>query len=147
MTVRISGPPRRRDLPVPDRRLLRRRARRILESLEPGTCELSIALLDDPEMAGLNESYRGRSGATDVLSFSLREGAHAAHRGQLLGDVAIGVRYAARRAARRGRSLDDEVARLLVHGVLHLLGYDHEREVEAREMRRAERRLWRVLEL
>lgn len=147
MTVRISGPPRRRDLPVPDRRLLRRRARRILESLESGTCELSIALLDDPEMAELNESYRGRSGATDVLSFSLREGAHAAHRGQLLGDVAIGVRYAARRAARRRRSLDDEVARLLVHGVLHLLGYDHEREVEAREMRRAERRLWRVLEL
>jgi probable rRNA maturation factor len=147
MKVRISGPPRRRDLPAPDRRLLRRRARRILLDLEQGDAELSITLLDDPEMAELNRSYRDRSGPTDVLSFSLLEGPGARHRRELLGDVVIGVRRAAAQAARRRRDLDDEVARLLVHGVLHLLGHDHEREAEAREMRRCERRLWRRLEL
>ena len=147
MKVRISGPPRRRDLPAPDRRLLRRRTRSVLTWLEQKDSELSIVLLDDPEMAELNESYRSRRGPTDVLSFSLREGHHARHRHGLLGDVVIGVRRAAQQAARRRRNLDDEVARLLVHGVLHLLGHDHEREAEAREMRRLERRLWRVLEL
>lgn len=147
MKVRISGPPRRRDLAAPDRRLLRQRSRSLLASLEQEDAELSIALLDDPEMAGLNASYRSRSGPTDVLSFSLREGPHARHRQSLLGDVVIGVRRAADQARRRRRSLDDEVARLLVHGVLHLLGHDHEDEAEARRMRRLERGLWRVLEL
>jgi rRNA maturation RNase YbeY len=147
MKVRISGPPRRRHLPAPDRRLLRRRARSVLTWLEQEDSELSIVLLDDPEMAELNESYRSRRGPTDVLSFSLCEGRHACHRHELLGDVVIGVRRAAHQAARRRRSLDDEVARLLVHGVLHLMGHDHEREAEAREMRRLERRLWRELEL
>ncbi len=147
MTIRISGPPRRRGLAAPDRRLLRRRARRVLDCLEEREAELSITLLDDPEMATLNEAYRSRSGPTDVLSFSLLEGAHARHRGGLLGDVVIGVRRAAQQAARRRRPLDDETARLLVHGVLHLLGFDHEVEAEAREMRQQERRLWRALEL
>jgi rRNA maturation RNase YbeY len=147
MKVRISGPPHRRLLRAPDLRLLRRRTRSLLTWLEQEDSELSITLLDDPEMAELNESYRSRPGPTDVLSFSLREGPHACHRHELLGDVVIGVRRAAHQAGRRGRGLDDEVARLLVHGVLHLLGHDHEQEVEAREMRRLERRLWRVLEL
>lgn len=147
MKVRISGPPRRRDLPVLDRRLLRRRTRTVLTWLEQEDSELSIALLDDPEMAALNQSYRSRPGTTDVLSFSLREGRHARHGHELLGDVVIGVRRAAQQAAQRRRCLDDEVARLLVHGVLHLLGHDHEREAEAKEMRRLERRLWRELEL
>ena len=147
MKVRISGPPRRVGLPAPDLRLLRRRTRSLLTWLEQEDSELSIALLDDPEMAELNESYRSRRGPTDVLSFSLREGRHARHRYELLGDVVIGVRRAAHQAGRRRRGLDDEVARLLVHGVLHLLGHDHEREAEAKEMRGLERRLWRVLEL
>ncbi len=145
MTVRLSGPEQRRELPVVDRRLLRSRASRILRALSRSRSELSIRLVDDAEMAELNGAWRRRSRPTDVLSFSLLEGEDAEHRGPLLGDVVIGVETAARQARARRRSLDDEVARLLIHGTLHLLGHDHEREAEARAMRAEERRLWRVL--
>jgi probable rRNA maturation factor len=80
-----------------------------------------------------------------VLSFSLREGRHARHRGPLLGDVVIAVGVARRQARARGHDLERECRRLLVHGVLHLLGYDHVRTAEARRMRARERALWRRL--
>jgi probable rRNA maturation factor len=102
-------------------------------------------LADDPAISALNAGFRGRKGPTDVLSFSLLEGEHAGYRGALLGDVVIGIEAAARQARARRRSLDDEVARLLIHGALHLLGYDHERSEQARRMRAEERRLWRVV--
>ncbi len=145
MTVRLAGPPRRRGGPAPDRRLLRRRAQRLLDTLGQPQAELSVSLLDDAAMAELNATWRGRDAPTDVLSFSLLEGPHRRFRGPLLGEVAIGVETASRQA-RRGRcSLDDQVARLLLHGLLHLLGHDHQRPGQARRMRAEERRLWRVL--
>jgi probable rRNA maturation factor len=145
MTVRIAGPARPRALPAVDRGLLRARARRVLRELERGDRELSIALVDDAEMRRLNAAWRGRDRATDVLAFPLEEGPPAARRGWLLGDVVIDVETAARQARARRRSLDDEVARLLVHGALHLVGHDHVRPGEARRMRAEERRLWRAL--
>jgi rRNA maturation RNase YbeY len=145
MTVRLSGPPERDGLAAVDRRLLVARAARVLRALSHARSELSVSLIDDEEMAGLNARYRGRRGPTDVLSFSLVEGADAEHRGRLLGDVVIGVETAARRARSRHRGLDEVLARLLVHGTLHLLGHDHRRAEEARKMRAEERRLWRVL--
>lgn len=145
MTVRLAGPPRRRGVPAVDKRRLRRRACRLLAALDLADAELSVTLLADPEIEALNSAWRGRARPTDVLSFSLLEGAHAHFRGALLGEVAIGVETAARQARRRGRSLDDEVTHLLVHGVLHLLGHDHEKPTEARVMRAEERRLRRAL--
>ena len=145
MTVRLTPPVRRRGLPRVDRRLLRSRAARLLRSLSHATSELSIHLVDDEGIAALNATYRGQAHAADVLSFSLLEGDHAEYRGPLLGDVAIGIETAARRARARRRTLDDEVAQLLIHGTLHLLGFDHVRRREAEVMRREERRLWRVL--
>jgi probable rRNA maturation factor len=145
MSVRLSGPPRRAALPAVDRRLLRRRADRILAALGCPEAELSIALVGDAEIAALNGRFRGRPRPTDVLSFSLLEGSHAERRGALLGDVVIGLEVAGRQARRRRASLDDEVARLLVHGVLHLLGHDHEDAGEAARMRAEERRLRRAL--
>jgi probable rRNA maturation factor len=145
MTVRVAGPPRRLGIPRPDGRLLRARARAVLRATGQDGAELSIALVDDVEMAALNGAHRGKPRPTDVLSFSLLEGAHAERRGALLGDVVIGVETAARQASRRRHTLDDEVARLLVHGVLHLLGHDHERAAEARAMQAEERRLARLL--
>lgn len=74
----------------------------------------------------------------------LRELGHArAELSLLLGDVVISIESAARQARRGRRTLDDECLRLLIHGVLHLLGHDHERDEEARRMRAEERRLWR----
>ena len=145
MTVRLSGPPRRRGLPAIDKRLLRARAVHLLRAVEEARAELSIALVDDAEIAELNAEYRGLDRATDVLSFSLREGKGADYSGSLLGDVVIGLETAARQARGRRRSVDDEVARLLIHGTLHLLGRDHERSDEARAMRAEERRLWRAI--
>jgi probable rRNA maturation factor len=145
MSVRLSGPQRRRGLPAVDRRLLRQRAARLLAALGHESAELSLALADDGEIAALNARFRKRARPTDVLSFSLLEGAHAERRGALLGDVVMGVEVAARQAARARRSLDDELARLLIHGVLHLLGHDHEAPAETARMRAEERRLWRVL--
>jgi probable rRNA maturation factor len=107
--------------------------------------ELSVSLVDDTEIRALNQSYRGIERPTDVLSFSLLEGQGAEHRGALLGDVVIGVETAARQARQRHRALEEEVTRLLIHGVLHLLGHDHEEEEEARDMRAEERRLWRLV--
>jgi probable rRNA maturation factor len=139
MSVRVSGPAR--GAPALDRALLGRRARRLLHALERPEVELSLALVDDAEMAELNQRHRSRRGPTDVLSFSLLEGPHTRHRGALLGDVVISVDTAARQARRSRRPLDDELLRLLIHGVLHLLGHDHAEPAEARAMRAEERRL------
>ncbi len=145
MSVRLAAPARGRALPAVDRRLLRSRARRLLGVLDHARSELSIALVEDAEIARLNASWRGRARPTDVLAFSLLEGEHAGRRGALLGDVVIGIETAERQARRARRCLDDEVARLLIHGTLHLLGFDHRRASQAREMRAEERRLWRTL--
>ncbi len=107
--------------------------------------ELSIALVDDGEIAALNGAYRSKRGPTDVLSFSLLEGDDSEHRGALLGDIVISVETAARQAAERRRGLDDELTRLMVHGLCHLVGHDHELDDEARVMAAEERRLRRAI--
>jgi probable rRNA maturation factor len=141
MTVRLSGPSGRRDLPRPDRRLLRKRVAAVLREIGRSDAEISLHMVDDAEIAALNDEHRGKPTATDVLSFSLVEGDHSDFRGVLLGDVVIGIETAERQARRGGRDLDSEVARLLVHGALHLLGWDHAEPGEARRMRAEERRI------
>jgi len=117
----------------------------VLKDVGQSSSELSIAIVRDDEIAALNSAHRGKPSATDVLSFSLLEGDHSDQRGKLLGDVIIGIETAARQARAARRSLDEEVARLLIHGILHLLGWDHEESAEARRMRTEERRLWRAI--
>ncbi|MBK7948674.1 MAG: rRNA maturation RNase YbeY [Deltaproteobacteria bacterium] len=145
MNVLISGPPDAIRWSKVDVARLRRRAGTILRSTGEAKSELSIALVDDASIEVLNGQYRGKRRPTDVLSFSLVEGEHADRRGRLLGDVVISVETAARQARERRRGLDETIARLLVHGVLHLLGHDHEEDDEARRMQAEERRIWRVL--
>lgn len=143
MSVRLAGPPRGAERF--DRALLRRRARGVLAALGLPRAELSLALVSDDASEALNEAHRGRREPTDVLSYSLVEGAHAKHRGALLGDVVIALGVAARQARELGHSLDDELLRLTIHGVLHLLGYDHEIEADARRMRARERALFKAV--
>jgi probable rRNA maturation factor len=146
VTVLLTGPELREGLPAVDRRLLRSRAARALQALSHTRSELSIALVDDDAIADLNSRYRGDSRATDVLAFSLVEGEYADRGGNLLGDVVISVETAARQARRAHRGLDAEIARLLIHGMLHLLGYDHATDDDARAMRAEERRLRRAIQ-
>ncbi|MEW6520309.1 MAG: rRNA maturation RNase YbeY [Thermodesulfobacteriota bacterium] len=89
-------------------------------------CELSILLVDDSRMTELNSTYRGLAGPTNVLSFPMAA-EPVATAPQLLGDIVISVETAAREAADCGRSVEDYLCILLVHGLVHLLGYDHER--------------------
>jgi probable rRNA maturation factor len=145
VTVSLAVPTRSQKLLRLDSHLLRFRAVRLLRELARSRAELSIALVDDGDIAALNFEHRGKRAPTDVLSFSLLEGRHSDHRGALLGDVVIGIETAARQARAAHRSLNDEVARLLIHGTLHLLGWDHQKSEEARLMRAEERRLWRAI--
>jgi probable rRNA maturation factor len=119
-------------------RRLRRRAAEYLEALGRGDAELSVVLTTDGRIRGLNRAWRGKDRATDVLSFPISEPPGA---GSLLGDVVISLDTAARRARADGRPVGEELDRYLAHGVLHLLGYDHERDDGA--MRRMEARLRR----
>lgn len=88
--------------------------------------ELSVALLDDDQMTALNESYRGKDGPTNVLSFPASA--------PLLGDIALSYETIAREAADKGASLQDHLSHLLIHGFLHLQGYDHLTDTDAAEM-------------
>ena len=122
--------------------LARRTARGALQAIETGPCELSVVLVGDEEMRELNRSFRGKDRPTDVLAFAQQEGeplcAGAAL--PLLGDVVVSVPTAERQAAVRRIPFERELATLLAHGILHLLGYDHERSPsEARRMFRRQR--------
>ncbi len=97
-------------------------------------------------MRTLNRRYRNKDRTTDVLSFSLREGRFGGVQPDMLGDIVIAVPVARRQAVDAGLTLHQELERLLVHGLLHLIGYDHERgEAEARSMRKKEQNLLKRL--
>ena len=136
-----------------DRAWLCRTAEAVLSAARADGAELSLVLVSDGRMRALNRRYRKKDRPTDVLSFPLHE-----KRGQatflrksslspfLLGDVVISVPTARRRAAEVGHGLREELRRLLVHGVLHLLGYDHERGPrDAALMARKERSILKAL--
>ncbi len=112
-------------------------ARRLLraENCDENT-EVSILLTDDEQIKQLNREYREIDAPTDVLSFSLAEGEDVGGgvEDTLLGDVVISVETAKRQAEEQGRGVDEEVDMLLAHGLLHLLGYDHDDPEDAKAM-------------
>jgi rRNA maturation RNase YbeY len=99
----------------------------VLEKLGETRCELSLLLTDDKEIQSLNRTYRELDKATDVLSFPQDEDAVNETGDTLLGDVVISVETAARQAEEHHLSFNEELILLAIHGILHLLGYDHER--------------------
>jgi probable rRNA maturation factor len=96
-------------------------------------------LVDDAAMLALNRAYRGIAGPTDVLAFPMTEGRFRNVSPDLLGDVVISTETARRQARRRGGALRTELALLLIHGLLHLVGYDHGSAAERRRMWRKQR--------
>lgn len=117
-------------------RQVRSVAERMLRHLGREEHELSILLTDDAFIQTLNETHRGKNRPTDVLSFPQNEdeGAPTALDHGLLGDVVISLDTAERQARGRKHSLMDEVTFLLAHGILHLLGYDHETDEDEAKM-------------
>ncbi len=106
-------------------RLFEQRLRR---TLKLGRQRFNVCLVDDPAIAGLNAAYRGKARATDVLSFPNRPSRRdpGGELNGFLGDIAISTQTAQRNARAEGHSLDTEICWLILHGALHLLGYDHE---------------------
>ena len=97
--------------------------------------EISVSYVDTALMISLNERYTGREGTTDVLAFSQQDGSDPAPDHQLLGDVIIDANRVREQARQYGSSVDEELLRVTVHGVLHLLGYDHQNAEEESIMR------------
>jgi probable rRNA maturation factor len=87
--------------------------------------ELSIVLVDDPCITQLNESYLGHAGPTNVISFSMREGEFGDVNPGLIGDVVISMDTCAREAKNADMPMETRFHQLLIHGILHLFGYDH----------------------
>lgn len=117
---------------------LTRWLQRRLAALHLGSAELSVLLANDPTLRRLNRMYRNRDRATDVLSFSMREYRRPEDplppQAWVLGDLVISLDQARRQARERGTDLESEVHCLLIHGLLHLLGYDHVRPLDAKRM-------------
>lgn len=137
MAVDITCAGRWKTFPL---RRLKDKAGKILKLLDQHRVDLSLALVGNREIQEFNAKYRNKDRPTDVLSF--RSGEKLPSGVTLLGDVLISVEQAEIQAEKRGKRLEEEVESLLIHGILHLLGYDHERSNnEARIMRRLERKI------
>ena len=123
--------------------LLESQGESILLFLECENQELSGLLADDRKIRTLNKQYRGQDRATDVLSFSQNDGEKNTPNSHLMGDEVITTVTAKRQAAEHGLTLEEEIVLLLIHGILHLLGFDHERSnEEARHMKQKTRELF-----
>jgi probable rRNA maturation factor len=115
--------------------------------------EVSMILTDDQKMAVLNERYRGVAGTTDVLSFPMMDGdddlvdLDGLQDEFLLGDIVISVPRALEQAREYGHSLAREMLFLAVHGMLHLLGYDHQLKADAARMRSKEKKVLKMVDL
>ena len=109
-----------------------------LSAAEAATAEggLTVLLTDDATVADLNQRFRDKAGPTNVLSFPA-----AANPENHLGDIALAYGVCAREAAEQGKPLAHHLQHLVAHGVLHLVGYDHQTETEAEEMEALERRI------
>jgi rRNA maturation RNase YbeY len=107
--------------------------------------ELSILLTDDAMISELNRRYLHKNGPTNVLAFPMREKSFPGQPA-MLGDVVVSLDTAVKESTQTGESIEGTVTRLLVHGVLHLLGYDHEESrAEASRMKKEEARLLQVV--
>ena len=137
MTLRLSvenGP--YRDL---DRPRVRRRIQAMLSLLQLKEAELSVVFSNDDQLHQLNKAYRGKDKPTDVLAFPMREGdfarLHASLPSSMLGDVIVSVPTAVRQAKAAKRPPLEEITMLVAHGLLHLLGWDHDTKAKDRAMR------------
>lgn len=113
----------------------------MLDAIQMKDCELSLVLTGDEQIKNLNRIYRKKNRATDVLAFSQREGVLGERAGRLLGDVVISVPTARRQAEARSRDVLSEVLLLVAHGLLHLVGWDHDTPARDRRMRKEAARL------
>ena len=132
MEVLINNRQSRQKIPL---KKIKQTVQVILDVLDCPDSEISILIVDDPQIEDLNQQYLNRRGPTNVIAFPMREGEFSDVSPHLLGDVVISIDTAAREAQMAATTTERRFNELLVHGILHLMGYDHETsEDEARVM-------------
>ncbi len=115
---------------------------RVLKGLGCDDCEISILLVDDNTISEMNKRYLNRLGTTNVLAFPMRKGLFSEVNPRLLGDVVISVETAAREAKEAKIDVESRLTYLLIHGILHLLGFDHEKsEIDGKIMEKKTKEL------
>jgi len=130
-----------------DRRRIRRTMKIIMRQLACPDMEISLVFTDDAGIKMLNKAYLGKNKPTNVLSFSLQENEFGDINPQILGDIVISAETANKDAAAGGLTLAQAIDFLLIHGLLHLLGYNHEKTTknETRKMKQKEKELFRLV--
>ncbi len=126
------------------RREIRATLARMMKLLGCADMDISIVFTDDKNIREINKHYLGKDKATNVISFSLREGRYGNINPHILGDIVISVETAQRDAVKGNLSTEQEIDYLLIHGTLHLLGYNHENtsRKDALLMKRKEKELF-----
>jgi len=120
---------------------LEKAAERTLAIEKSEDCEVSILLTDDDEIQKLNATYREVDAPTDVLAFAMREGTDGDLNSEILGDVVISIQTAKRQAEEYRHSIEAELSLLVIHGILHLLGYDHAEKDETQIMQEKQKEI------
>ena len=130
-----------------DTNRVRRSLKRLLKELNCKDSEISILLVDDHQIREINKTYLKRDCSTNVISFSMTEGSFGHIHPEILGDIILSTETAARDALTGHLDFMDEVEFLLIHGLLHLIGYNHENTsaYEAEKMKNRERELFFML--
>jgi probable rRNA maturation factor len=136
-----------------DRRRIKKAARKILSLLQQPEAELSILFVGNEQIQQLNKSYRGVNKPTDILSFDVQiplQGSgpltdHQSPQIPVLGDIVICAQKADEQAEKTGCGFYDEVSRLMIHGILHLLGYDHGNRRDSVRMKTKEQDIYHAL--
>lgn len=142
MAVLIKNRQRKQKL---DTRGIRKFTQDVMDFLGCGHKELSLVLTSDTRIRELNRDYLGKDKPTNVISFAMAEGEFGNIESVMLGDVIVSVDTAYRDAALSGIEPLDEIHYLLIHGILHLIGYDHETRKEGQKMRKKEAELFSAL--
>lgn len=121
---------------------LTKNLKRILKTIDISGIDFDLTLVSNAAIQKLNQKFRKKNKATDVLSFPLHEKKNARKGNVFLGDVVISLAMTREQAKEHGVSFEEELLFLIIHGVLHLLGYDHEKtEKEAAQMQKLERKI------
>jgi len=130
-----------------DKRKIRIKVTRLLKLMDCANKEISITLVDDETIQRINKQYLSKDRPTNVISFSLQEGEYGDINPEILGDVVISVDTAQDDAEKGNLSFDEEILFLIIHGLLHLLGYNHENtsKANALRMKQKEKELFQLL--
>lgn len=140
MAILIESRQKKIDIDIPR---VRQAVSSILKYLHIEDSEISLLFVDDEGITGINYNYLHKNYATNVIAFPMREGEYGDINPHILGDIVISVETTRRHAEQEGIPFDDELDYFIIHGLLHLLGYDHEgSETESERMKQKEREIF-----